>query len=361
MNLKYILAVVSLLWTCSLYSQLIFVQKEHDFGNIIWYTPSHATITVMNKGPRPVSISEVLASNSAVKVSWPNTPILPGAFVEIAITIQPPVVGHFDHTLSLYADSIKEMQDRMHLKGNVLMQSMQERNTDGFPYHVSKLYLSTDNIEFDEVKQGQFPQQVVSVYNAGSDIWQPELMHLPKYLTMEAIPTRILPGRVGKIILTLDSRQLTTMGLTQTSVYVGRFPGDNVGKDNELSVSAVLVPSYDSTSVVQRELAPQLELPSTIISLPPFGNKKKTKGKLLFTNTGKSSLEISNLQVFNPAVEVRLSKAKIAPGETAILMVTLRRDLIGASKGRLRILMITNDPRQSKVIFDVMKGKESVK
>ena len=88
MNLKYILAVVSLLWTCSLYSQLIFVQKEHDFGNIIWYTPSHATITVMNKGPRPVSISEVLASNSAVKVSWPNTPILPGAFVETRMPCQ---------------------------------------------------------------------------------------------------------------------------------------------------------------------------------------------------------------------------------------------------------------------------------
>ncbi len=352
-----ILPFVMLFAGCPLCAQLTFVQKEHDFGKLIWYTETHATLTVMNKGAKSVSIREVRTSNSALSVEWPNTPILPGAYVEIKVSLTMPLVGHFDQTLSLYADGSDEMQDIMHLKGYVLMQELRERNTDEFPYHVGKVYLSTDNIEFDEVNQGQYPQQVISVYNAGSDIYQPELLHLPKFLTMEAIPTRVLPGRIGKMILTLDSRQLPSMGLTQTSVYVGRFPGDNVGKDNEVSVSAVLVPSYDSTSVVQRELAPQLELPSTTIEMPPFGNKKRVKGKMLITNSGKSSLEISNLQVFNPAISVSLSKAKVAPKEVSSLKVTVHRDLMGVSRGRLRILMITNDPKRSKVIFDVKIAK----
>ncbi len=356
---KYIISLLVFVCfaVCPSGAQLKFVQKEHDFGKLLWYSEAHATFSVMNKGAKATSISEIRTSNSAILVEWPRSPILPGAYVEIKVTLRTPLVGFFDKTLSLYAEGSSEMQDRMHLKGNVLMKEQEERNTDAFPNHVGKIYLNTDNVEFDEVIHGQYPQQVISVYNAGSDVYMPELMHLPKYLTVEAIPTRVLPGRVGKMILTLDSRKLSTMGLTQTSVYVSRFQGDNVGKENEISVSAVLVPSYDSTSVVQRELSPRLNIASTTIQLPAFGKKKKVKGKILLSNSGKSSLEVSNLQVFNPAVSVSLSKTKIAPGEESTLKVTVNKEMIGISRGRLRILMITNDPNQSKVIFDIKIAK----
>ncbi len=347
------LSFIAFMSTSSVCGQLVFMQKEYDFGKLLWYTEAHTTLSVMNKGAKGTAISEIRTSNSALLVEWPHTPILPGAYVEVKVTLKTPLVGFFDKTLSLYVEGSDKMQDRMHLKGNVLMQEQLQQNTDDFPYHVGKVYLNTDNIEFDEVNRGQYPQQVISVYNAGSDVYEPELMHLPKYLTVEAIPRKLRPGRVGKMVVTLDSRNLTTMGLTQTSVYVSRFPGDNVGKENEISVSAVLVPSYDSTSVVQRELAPELQLTSTTLELPPFEKKKKVKGKIILSNTGKTSLEVRNLQVFNPAISVSLSKAKISPNEVSTLKVTVNRNLLGLSRGRLRILMITNDPHQSKVIFNI--------
>ena len=335
-------------------AKLVFLQKEHDFGQLLWNVPATTTISVCNKGTKAVSISEIRTSNTAVCATWQRTPILPGAFVEIQLEMTAPLLGRFENSVALYADGEQEMQDMMYLKGNVVSEAGEDnKSLEMFPYHVGKIFLSTNNIEFDDVYRGNRPQQVISVYNAGSNVYKPELMHLPKFLTVEAVPERILPGRTGKMLVTLESDQLTNMGLTQTTVYVSRYPGDNVGKENDISVSAVLIPSFDSTSVLQKELSPCLEISSQVIQLPPFGKKNKVKGKILLANTGKSSLEIKNLQIFNPALGVSLSKSKLAPGTTAKLTVQVQKSLMSLSHSRLRILMITNDPLHPKMILDV--------
>ena len=335
-------------------AQLVFQQKEHDWGQMLWNEPVAVTISVGNRGAEAVTIGDIRTSNSAVKAVWPRTPILPGAFVEVRLEMETPILGRFDHSVTVYTEGKQEAQDVMHLKGNVVKEKKEgDDGVEAYPYHVGKIYLSTDNIEFDDVFRGNKPQQVISIYNAGSDIYSPELMHLPKYLIAEAFPKRVLPGRTGKIIVTLESDKLTNMGLTQTTVYVSRFPGDNVGKENDLSVSAVLIPSFDSTSVIQKELAPRLELSSKTIQLPPFGKKDKAKGKIRLTNMGKSTLEIKSIQIFNPALGVSLSKSKLAPGAVANLTLRVHRHLMDLSHSRLRVLMITNDPVCPKVILDV--------
>ena len=67
-------------------------------------------------------------------------------------------------------------------------------------------------------------------------------MHLPKYLTAVADPDVIRPGRMGRMLITLNSDELPAMGLTQTSIYPSRFMGDRVSKETEINVSATLLP-----------------------------------------------------------------------------------------------------------------------
>lgn len=54
-------------------------------------------------------------------------------------------------------------------------------------------------------------------------------------------------------------------------------------------------------------------------------------------------------------MNVSLSKSKIAPGETAKLKITVNGNAMKQIKQRPRILMITNDPQQPKVIIEVQE------
>ena len=69
--------------------------------------------------------------------------------------------------------------------------------------------------------------------------------------------------------------------------------------------------------------------------------------------SGRSPLRISKLQVFHPAVGVSLKKSVLQPGESTRLRVTVVKKNIGKKRRHLRLLMITNDPMQSKVEINI--------
>ena len=81
-------------------------------------------------------------------------------------------------------------------------------------------------------------------------------MHLPPYLSAEAIPEKLGRGKAGKIIVTLDTEKLPKLGITRASVYLSRFPGDKVGSENEIPVSVSLLPDFSNLTEQQKNNPP---------------------------------------------------------------------------------------------------------
>ena len=131
--------------------------------------------------------------------------------------------------------------------------------------------------------------------------------------------------------------------------------GDRVSKENEINVSATLLPDFFD-SPTQQALAPIAVLDSTHITLPPLGKKKKVSGQIFITNKGKTPLVINTLQVYNPGIGVSLNKRRINPGETEKMKITITSNT-SYFKGRRRVLLITNDPEHSKIVVDVTVKK----
>ena len=71
------------------------------------------------------------------------------------------------------------------------------------------------------------------------------------------------------------------------------------------------------------------------------------------TNKGKSALKISSLQMFTGGVKVKLPKRELQPGESTKMRVTIIPDQIKKARSQPRILMITNDPKKSKVVITI--------
>ena len=73
----------------------------------------------------------------------------------------------------------------------------------------------------------------------------------------------------------------------------------------------------------------------------------------MLTNKGNEPLTIHSLQMITAGLEVSLNKTELQPGESARLKITADAQGLKKVKQQPRILMITNDPDNAKVMINV--------
>ena len=259
-------------------------------------------------------------------------------------------MGHFDKQIGIESNAADTMMV-LSLHG-VVVPSL-ATFVGKYDYKIGALHLDRNDVEFDDVNRGDKPVQQIHIINKGEQTLQPVVMHLPSYLKASVSPTQLAPGHSGVVTLMLDSRAIRNFGLTQSSIYLGMFPGDKVSPEKEISISAVILPDFDHLTEAQRANAPKMVLSAEKIDLGRFDGKDKKKGVLEITNAGKRTLNVRSLQMFTTGLEVSLNKTQIEPGETAKLKVTAYAKQLRSARSKPRILMITNDPNQTKVILNV--------
>lgn len=321
-----------------------------NMGEVMFQLPSKVSFTLRNTGTEALSITEVIPSCGCTAVDWTREPIAPGAEGEVTAVYDARMLGVFQKDLEVYTN-VSDEPFYLHMQGRVV--SKLSDYSGSFPVDLGNVRLNTNNIEFDNVNRGDHPVVELQIVNLDRRSYKPYLMHLPPYLSARYFPEALNGGRIGKIMLTLDSEKLHQMGLTQTSIYLARKVGDKVSEDNEITVSSVLLPDFSSLSAKDRELAPRMRLSADTLEMGELERKHKKSMTVLVTNEGKRPLEIRALQVFNKALAVGLSDRNIEPGKTAKLRVTVLAKYINKVKSSPRVLLITNDPARSKEIITV--------
>lgn len=315
-------------------------------GEIIFQNPHTLSFSFTNKGNKPLVITDVHPSCGCTVAEWPRTAIAPGAKGLITATYDAGIMGSFQKELAVHTNASDEPTYLTFL-GRVVETSTDY--SDGFPIDMGSIRMNTNYLEFDDISRGSRPYRDIKVVNTERGGYKPELMHLPPYLSAQYIPEVIPGGHTGTIRVTLDSEQLKVMGLTQTSIYLARYMGDKVSETNEIGVSAVLLPAPPASG----ELAPALTLSTTEVEMGALDDKSKLTQVVTLTNTGKSDLVISSLQVFNKAVGVSVGDRVLKPGKSTKMKITVTAKYLHKSKNRPRILLITNDPEHSKEIINV--------
>lgn len=344
------LALLALASGPTLAQGLTATNEVIDCGQVTYQVPVSTDFELVNKGRRSVRIDKVLTSCGCLSVEYPQGDIAGGDKAQLHVTFDAAQMGHFNKSIHIYMEGEKAPV-ALRLKGQVV-----EEVTDfsgNYPFALGLLLADRHDIEFDDVNKGERPQQKIHIRNNSSEIVQPVVMHLPAYLQAEVSPSKIAPTHGGVVTLTLDSRKLKEMGLTQTSVYLGSFPGDKVSHEKEISVSAILLPQFDGVDENALLNAPKLELSTHELNLGAFGSKKKLKGEVIIKNTGYSPLEIKSMQMFTSGIQISLNKTTIKPAEQAVLKITADQKQLQSVRTQPRVLMITNDPSNAKVVVKI--------
>ena len=352
--MKRIILIINLLVVACLtgwsQAQISFDKKVHDFGTVLWKNPVTATFTITNSGNKPLVISNVTTSCGCTIADWTKTPIAPGKTGVVSSTFDAKALGRFQKSVGIYSNA-STRPIYLSIRGEVTADP--KNYTVTHPYQIGPIRLDKESIEFDDAHKGDKLEMDLLIANASDAVYTPVLMHLPPYLSAEAVPEKIARGRSGKIRITLDTKKLPKFGLTTGMVYLSRFMGDKVGEDNAIPISAVLLPDFSRLSQHDIQNPPVVDLSSTELTFPAMTEKEKKSQTVILKNTGKRNLEITDLQVFNSVLGVHLKKHVLKPGASTKLKITAFGKNLKRVKGTPRVLMITNDPNCPKVIIKV--------
>lgn len=322
-----------------------------DCGQVEYNVPVTAEFDLINNGNKSLRISEVQTSCGCMVADYPQQAIQSGEKFLVRVTFDSRQMGHFDK----FADVCTEGSDTplmLRMKG-VVVREVKDYSGD-YPYQIGALLADKNTLEFNDVNSGESPQLKIHIRNTGGETVEPVVMHLPDYLEADVSPSKIKSGRAGVVTITLDSRKLDNLGLTETKVFLGSKPGEKVDADKEINVSAVLLPTFQDMTDAELAMAPTIEVSEKELNLGAADGKKKLKGTIMIKNTGKSELRISNLQMFSSALSLSLNKSVLDPGEEAKLKVTANVERMKTSHSAPRVLMITNDPKNPKVEINVV-------
>lgn len=320
-----------------------------DCGNVAYETPVTVKFELKNSGHSALQINKVRTSCGCTTVEYPKGSIPAGDAFTVSATYDAQQMGHFKKDIGLYSNA-SDKPFYLSIRG-VVMEEVVDFSGN-YPYTFVNIRADQNNIEFDDVNRGDRPMQKIHILNGSTQPISPTVMHLPPYLSANVSPTTIMPGRQGTVSVILDSKKLRDYGLTQTSVFLGMFPGDKVSPEKEIPVSAVLLPAFTEMTESQLANAPQVRLSQENVDFVMNGKAKKTE-TITIENVGRSDLNISSLQMFTSGLKVKLNKTRLLPNETATLKITAEAKTLRGARTKPRVLMITNDPEKSKVVINI--------
>ncbi|MBQ8097352.1 MAG: DUF1573 domain-containing protein [Prevotella sp.] len=317
-----------------------------DVGKTGFEVPVTATFELRNKSLKTIEISELKTDCGCTTVDAPKQTIAPGERFTISLTYDARLLGHFTKQVAVYSNATREPV-YLKMKGVVLADMVDYSNR--YPYDMGGMLASVNNVEFDDVKKGENREVEINLMNNTEADMTPNMLHMPSWLHALALPEKLEPNRSGKMILTLNSEEVHNYGLTQVSIYLAKKLGEKISSETEIPVSVVLLPDMSQFEGQNREQAPKLHLSAQSLNL----DRHHKQGTIILTNKGQSKLCITSLQMFTGGVKVKLAKQELQPGESTKLRVTIIPEQIRKARSKPRVLMITNDPENAKVVITI--------
>ncbi len=297
-------------------------------GEVMRGEPAEVRFRFTNEGDSPLRLTSVFASCGCIEVSYPTNDVAPGDEATITAVYDARTLGTFFREIEVCTTADDEVT-YLTFEGRVVSEESDHAMESAFPVDLGVVRLSSNVVEFDDVNRGDRPHVDLRIFNATKQVYRPQLMHLPAYLSAIG-PEEIAGGRVGTIRLTLESDRLRREGLTQTSIYLARYEGDRVSRDNELLINAVLLPPLMEATAQ----SPQMSIVR--------GETKKGWTYYTIVNSGLTPLEISALQPMDRELSLKLKSRTVEPHSITQLRIS----------GEGRTLLISNDPLHLKTIID---------
>jgi len=330
-------------------SSISFDNLSHDFGDIKEEAGiANHDFIFTNTGSQPLIINRVTASCGCTTPSWTKEPVLPGGKGHIKIAYNPKNrPNKFNKSATVYSNADKNVVS-LRITGNVIPKP--RTIEDDFPFVIGDLRFNTNHMAFVKVFKAQKKTVSVQVLNTSDKDQAITFDMVPKHLQLTASPQILKPNQKGTIQGSYDANLVNDWGFVVNRVMI--VCNENKDRKNQLTISATI--TEDFASLTEKEIAdaPIIEFDEKVFNFGKMQQKTSVEHDFIFTNTGKSDLEIRKIKSSCGCTAVSPKEKIIKAGQTSSIKAIFSS---GTRVGRQNksITVITNDPKLSTVVLRV--------
>ncbi len=338
-------------------AKIKFTTKTHDFGTIQEKDGDvTAKFEFTNTGDSPLLITRATATCGCTSPEHPKKPLRPGEKGEITVTYHAKGrPGPFDKSIYVFSNDAQNEKVLLTITGNVVSATgVRETFTEELG---GGLRIKTKSLNFFDVYPGRNNRtRTLAVYNEGSTPMTLTYRNVPNHIHIECNPEVIQPKQQGSVLITFETEKVNDWGTHTDAIDIFVRGQETRMKNNRITLLADIWEDFSKLSREQRQNAPEIEVSNTIIDFEK-GSNVRTR-ELTIRNTGKEKLQIRKVQNDDPeAFQTTLDKTTLKPGEAAKLRITFKPAKTKKRSINQHLMIISNDPSNSRVIVNVQAGK----
>lgn len=351
-NIALAAAIVAAL-AVSAQPKLKWLEITHDFGAFNEEMgPVTCTFKAVNVGSVPVTVLKARANCGCTRPVYPKTPVQPGDTLEVTVSYDPSGrPGKFNKQIRVESNATTA---NLLIRGVVI--GSPTTLATRYPTAVGNARLGNTMTPFGQAVKGRVLSGAINVYNAGDHPIKPAVDKLPPYVHAIFRPEVIGVGEQGIVSLTAYTDQCPDYGVITDSFLLIPDSENAPSKHAKIATTVIVTEDFTNLTPEQRAVAPVLAIDTPTVD---FGHLTPGKGteSLTFTisNTGKRELIVRRIYTADPAVDIKLSKTKIAPGKSAKVKVIVDRSkLLAPNPLNARITILANSPTTTSTIVRVV-------
>jgi hypothetical protein len=318
-----------------------FNETSFDFGDI---KESDGNVShkfeFTNDGTAPLIVQSVRPSCGCTSTGWTKDPVKPGETGFVTAVYNPKNrPGKFNKSLTIVCNA-NPAQMRIYIKGNV--EPKPRSIEDDYPTVMGGLRVKYRSFNFGKLTTEKPVTKTFNVYNnTDEEISFLDEIKAPDHIKVKFLPQSIAPKTLGAIEVTYDPTQIKLYGFKSDLVILKTTESTNNVKD--FRVVASLEEYFPPLTAEQLASAPKLKFDDPVYDFGSIKQGESVTTDFVFTNTGKSELNIRQTRASCGCTVSEPEKSTLAPGESSIIKVTFnsagRRGIQQKS-----ISVFSNDP-----------------
>jgi hypothetical protein len=320
---------------------LKYEQEVHDFGKIKEEDGAVSfTFKLMNDGDSPLVIQSVRPSCGCTTPDWSREPIMPGKTGFIKAVFNPQNrPGAFNKSLTVTTNTEPAIT-RLYIKG--IVEPKPRTIADDYPTVLGGLRVKYRSFNFGKITTEKPITKSFDVYNdSGEEITFLNEIESPDFIKVTIEPKTLEPKALGKIIVTYDPTVENKLGFVSSLVVLKTTEPENNVKD--FRAVASVEEYFPPMTADQLAKAPKLSFENSVYDFGDIKQGDQVSTEFVFTNMGKSVLNIREIKASCGCTIGNLEKNDIEPGDTGSIKVTFN------SRGRRgiqqkSISIFSNDP-----------------
>jgi hypothetical protein len=342
-----LVAMCFVLGLSAVYAQqekISFNETIHDFATI---GESDGNVScefiVTNKSDAPLLIANVKASCGCTTPKWTKEPIEPGKKGSITATYNPSGrVAPFSKTITVYTNLGTPVELR--IKGEVVKGSIKPHPENDYPEAWGNYLLKSKELVFNRIASNETKTIRLEVFNKSTKPITQKVSKLPKYLSVVFTPQTIPGESKATIDITLDAEAAKQLGKLNGDISL-----EINGVSYSLPYSATILDNFENWSPDKKANAGKININFSELN---FGNFSAGDSRTIkISNSGKTKLNIKNVQPANSAISVSKTKFSVNPGEIVELKVNVDKSKV-ASPLSSSISIFTDDPKTP--VFEIV-------